>query len=249
MNPYSVLASCYDELMADVDYEGWADFYEEAFARYAKEKPHLLLDLGCGTGRITSILASRGYDMIGIDRSAEMLCRANARAEKNGQKILYLEQDMRSFDLYGTVDAVVCSLDCLNYLTKPEDLNACLACVHTFLAPGGLFLFDVNTPWKFKNVFGNESYILENETLYLGWQNFYRESTGICHFYLTFFRETECGLWERVEEAQTERAYTDRVLSAKLEKNGFEVVGIFSDLSFKEAGKTDERHYFVCRRE
>lgn len=245
---YTALAACYDALMADVDYEGWADFYEAAFRKYADEKPKLVLDLGCGTGRMTSILASRGYDMIGIDRSAEMLCQATARAEQLQQNILYLEQDMRSFDLYGTVDAAVCSLDCLNYLTGHGDLALCLDRVHTFLAPGGLFLFDVNTPWKFEHVFGDESYILEDEHLYLGWQNFYTKSTGLCRFCLTFFRENGDGLWERIEEEQAERAYGDRALKNQLEKNGFTVLDIVSGFGFEKAGNEDERHYFICRR-
>lgn len=246
---YTALAACYDALMADVDYEGWADFYEAVFRKYGNGMPKLVLDLGCGTGHLTSILAARGYEMLGIDRSPEMLSHAAARAERAGQNILFSEQDMCSFDLYGTVDAVVCSLDCVNYLTKPAELNACLARVHTFLAPGGLFLFDVNTPWKFEHEFGDNSYILEEDGLFLGWQNFYTKSTGLCRFYLTFFRETNDGLWERVEEEQRERAYSDAVLCKYLAENGFSVLDTVSGFDFSPAGKTDERHFFLCRRE
>ena len=245
---YSVLASCYDEMMEDVDYAAWADFYEAQFARFSERKPSMVLDLGCGTGVLTNILAQRGYDMIGIDLSSEMLARAAASAPTDGKPVLYLEQDMRSFDLYGTVDAVVCSLDGINYLTKKEDVARCFARVHTFLNDGGLFLFDVNTPWKFENMFGEESYILENETTFLGWQNQYNKKTGLCRFYLTFFCETASGLWERFEEVQSERAYSDRTLRNLLEQAGFDVLDIVSDLDGTPAGKEDERHYFICKK-
>ena len=245
---YSVLASCYDALMEDVDYPAWADFYETQFSRYADQKPMSVLDLGCGTGVLTNILADRGYDMIGIDLSAEMLARASSAALAAGKNVLYLEQDMRAFDLFGTVDAVVCSLDGINYLTKKEDVARCFARVHLFLNNGGLFLFDVNTPWKFENIFGDESYILEDETTYLGWQNQYNKKTGLCRFYLTFFCETESGLWERFEEVQSERSYSDRVLRGLLEQAGFDVLDIVSDFAGTPAGKEDERHYFICKK-
>ena len=245
---YSVLASCYDALMEDVDYPAWADFYETQFARYADTRPSMVLDLGCGTGILTNLLAGRGYDMIGIDLSSEMLSRAQAAAAAEHKNVLYLEQDMRAFDLYGTVDAVVCSLDGINYLTKKEDVARCFARVHTFLNDGGLFLFDVNTPWKFEHIFGDESYILEDETTFLGWQNQYNKKTGLCRFYLTFFCETASGLWERFEEIQTERAYSDRVLRGLLEQAGFEVLDTVSDFNGTPAGKEDERHYFICKK-
>ncbi|MBQ8577847.1 MAG: class I SAM-dependent methyltransferase [Clostridia bacterium] len=247
--PYSILAECYDTLMEEVDYPAWADFYERQFSEHLGHRPSIVLDLGCGTGKLTNILAARGYDMIGVDLSAEMLSRAAAAAEEQNLPVLYLEQDMRAFDLFGTVGAVVCSLDGINYLTKRDDVSLCFARVHTFLDDGGLFIFDVNTPWKFEHVFGNESYILENETTYLGWQNDYNPNTGLCRFYLTFFMETgEDGLWARYEEVQSERAYSDRTMKNLLEKAGFAVLGIYSDLAGTPAGLTDERHYFVCKK-
>ncbi|MBR5870517.1 MAG: methyltransferase domain-containing protein [Clostridia bacterium] len=245
---YSVLASCYDTLMEDVDYAAWADFYEAQFARFADKKPQAVLDLGCGTGVLTNMLADRGYDMIGVDLSSEMLAHASTAALAAQKNVLYLEQDMRSFDLFGTVDAVVCSLDGINYLTKKEDVARCFERVHLFLNDGGLFLFDVNTPWKFEHIFGDESYILENETTYLGWQNQYNKKTGLCRFYLTFFCETESGLWERFEEVQSERSYSDRVLRGLLEQAGFDVLDIVSDFAGTPAGKEDERHYFICKK-
>lgn len=245
---YTILADHYDELMEDIDYPAWADFYERMFSDHMEKKPEIVLDLGCGTGKLTSILAGRGYDMIGIDASPDMLSRAASLAEEEKKKILYLEQDMRAFDLYGTVDAVVCSLDCINYLTKKEDVALCFDRVHTFLAPGGIFVFDVNTKWKFEHVFGEESYILENEHVFLGWQNFYNPNTGLCRFYLTFFKEGEDGRWDRYEEEQRERAYSDKTLRQLLQNAGFELITVCADVNGTPAGDADERHYFVCRR-
>ena len=246
--PYSVLAEVYDRLMADVDYPAFADFYERAFARYMAKKPSIVLDLGCGTGTLTTILARRGYDMIGIDASSEMLAHAAARADESGKNILYLAQDMRSFDLYGTVDAVVCSLDCVNYLTQKEDVARCFSSVHTFLSEGGLFLFDVNTVWKFENIFADNAYILEDEGTFVGWQNAYNEKTKLCRFYLSFFLENEDGTWERYEEEQRERAYSDKTLTKLLAEAGFEVLDIYADTNGTPASDTDERHFFVCRK-
>ncbi len=246
--PYSILAECYDSMMEDIDYEGWADFYERQFAAYLKTRPGMVLDLGCGTGKLTNILARRGYDMIGIDLSSEMLSRAAAAAEEADLPVLYLEQDMRAIDLFGTVGAVVCSLDGINYLTRRDDVSLCFSRVHTFLDEGGLFIFDVNTPWKFEHLYGNESYILENEKTFLAWQNDYNPNTGLCRFYLTFFMEAEEGLWARYEENQSERAYSDRTLRNLLEKAGFTVLAILSDQNGTKAGFSDERHYFVCKK-
>ncbi len=246
--PYSILAECYDALMEDVDYAAWADFYEAQFRHYMGHRPGIVLDLGCGTGKLTNILAARGYDMIGIDLSAEMLSRASQAAEAQDLHVLYLEQDMRALDLFGTVGAVVCSLDGINYLTRRDDVLLCFTRIHTFLDDGGLFVFDVNTPWKFEHIFANESYILENETTYLGWQNEYNQNTGLCRFYLTIFMEAEDGLWARYEEVQSERAYSDRTLRNLLDKAGFEVLAIVSDLDGTPAALNDERHYFICKK-
>ncbi len=246
--PYLAIADDYDALMEDVDYAALADYCESMFSSHMEKRPEIVLDLGCGTGRLTTVLASRGYDMIGVDLSAQMLSLAARRADEAGQKILYLEQDMRAFDLFGSVDAVISSLDCINYLTKKEDVALCLDRVHTFLAAGGLFLFDVNTVWKFEHVFGDSAYILENEHTYLGWQNAYNAKTKLCRFYLTCFRETKDGSWLRYEEEQRERAYSDRTLCGLLVKAGFEVLAIFADSNGTPAEDMDERHYFVCRR-
>ena len=151
---YSAIARVYDRLNKDIDYKKWADFFEECFSRFLCQKPEIILDLACGTGRMTRELASRGYDMIGVDGSADMLGEAYA---SGGEGILYLMQDMRDLELYGTVGATVCCLDSLNYLLKDEDLLKTFSLVHNYSDPDGLFIFDMNTPYKFENIYSDNS--------------------------------------------------------------------------------------------
>lgn len=159
---YGPLAAVYDRLNRGVDYIEWADFYEACFTRFAVSHPRIVLDLGCGTGRMTYELLSRGYDMIGIDGSVDMLSEAAMRREDPVNPLL-LHQDMRSFELYGSVGAVVSTLDGVNYLVGDGDLLKCFKCVFEYLEPGGVFLFDLNTPYKFVNIFGNNAYILGDD--------------------------------------------------------------------------------------
>lgn len=251
MRPYEALAAVYDRLNGDVDYEALADFARATFARYGVS-PELVLDLGCGTGGLTFPLARRGYDMIGVDGSAEMLSRAYERkTAENANGVLFLCQDMRGFELYGTVGAVVSSLDCINYLTGKGDLEKCFSLVHNYLDPDGVFLFDVNTPYKFEHVFGNEAYVLESDegggAAYCGWQNEYDEKTRLCRFYLSVFTEEEDGRYRRTDEEQTERCYTREELTAALTGAGFSEISFFGDLQFGEPTDTTERWFVAAK--
>ncbi|MBQ3063790.1 MAG: class I SAM-dependent methyltransferase [Clostridia bacterium] len=249
MKSYEALSAVYDALGTDIDYKGFADFYEASFRR-AGLTPSLVLDLGCGTGNMTVELAKRGYDMIGVDGSAEMLSHAMTRKyEEELPSILLLQQDMCGFELYGTVGAVVSSLDCVNYLTEEGDLDRCFSLVHNYLDPGGIFLFDVNTPYKFKHVFGNNAYILENENCYCGWQNEYDEESGLCRFYLSIFEETEGG-WQRSDEEQAERCYDRSTLTAALTRAGFTDIEFFGDTAHGAPTEKTERWFIsaICKK-
>ena len=249
---YTSLAPVYERLGEQIDYAAWADFIENCFDQYLPKRPSLVLDLACGTGRMTRELAGRGYDMIGVDGSAEMLSEA-CQKERGG--ILYLLQDMRSFELYGTVGAVTCCLDSVNYLLTEKDLQTCFALVHNYLDPGGLFLFDVNTPYKFAHIYGQNAYILEDtlgkgknaRNIYCGWQNCFDEATGICDFDLSLFEEQPNGSYLRTAEHQQERCYPMETLKTVLKKAGFEVLGEFADFKFSAPEKTTERWYFAAR--
>ncbi len=243
MQAYEALAAVYDVLNGDVDYKKIADFYEKAFET-SHITPELVLDLGCGTGIMTVEMAARGYDMIGVDGSAEMLSRAFERKYEAGtDRVLFLQQDMRDFELYGTVGAVISSLDCINYLTGEGDLARCFSLVHNYLDPDGIFLFDVNTPHKFKTVFADNAYILESEDCYCGWQNEYDEKTSLCRFYLSVFTENKDGTYARTDEEQCERAYTREELTRALEKAGFADIAFFGDTDMRDATDTDERWF------
>ena len=257
---YTALAWIYDRLNREIDYERWADFVEECFRRHSKISVELMLDLACGTGRMTTVLRSRGYDMIGIDGSADMLNEAFLRSEN--MDILYLQQDMRDFELYGTVSAVTCCLDSMNYLVDDGDLVRAIRNIRLYLEPGGLFLFDMNTPYKFEHVYGNEAYIFDDELpaettedgetlppvpVYCGWQNEFHEDSGICDFYLTLFEENEDGSYHRSEEHQQERCYTREELTGLLSRCGFELLGVYADFDGNEPLDTSERWYMVAR--
>lgn len=246
---YQALSRVYDALNGEVDYAAIADFYQSAFKRYGIS-PSLVLDLGCGTGRMTAELAARGYDMTGVDASAEMLAKAYERVLKTGQSgVLLLEQDMCDFELYGTVGAVVSTLDCINYLTEDGDLDRCFSLVHNYLDPDGVFLFDVNTPYKFEHVFGDNAYILEEEdgSAYCGWQNAFDKESGLCQFLLSVFTEGKDGRYDRADEEQTERCYTKEELTAALTRAGFSEIAFFGDLDFSAPQEKTERWYVAAR--
>ncbi len=252
---YNAIASVYDKFNAEIDYGKWADFIEAAFDRYLPSRPSLVLDLACGTGKMTRELSRRGYDMIGIDGSEQMLSvAADGNYDEDLNKIheiLYLLQDMRSFELYGTVGAVVSCLDSINYLVGDGDLEKTFGTVHNYLDPDGLFLFDVNSPYKFREIYGDNAYILEDEidgsSVFCGWQNFFDGKTGICNFYLTLFSENEDGTYSRSEETQKERMYTLEALKTTLENCGFEFLGAFSGYAFEEIDGETLRFYIAAR--
>lgn len=255
---YRALARVYDRLNAEIDYQGWADYVESCFSCYLKDKPSLVLDLACGTGRMTLELASRGYDMIGADGSMDMLSVAYERAAEREDvpTPLYLLQDMRCFELYGTVGAVTCCLDSINYLLSEQDVERCFACVHNYLDPDGLFLFDVNTPYKFEHIYGDNAYILEDEwtdedgqlqAVYCGWQNHFDRETGRCTFDLSVFEQRADGGYDRADEQQEEQCYDETTLRCLLERTGFEVLGVFGDLSRNAPDPVCERWHIVAR--
>ena len=253
---YRTIAKVYDSINRDVDYKSWADFFEKCVSRYQTIEPGILLDLACGTGRMSEELTRRGYDVIGLDSSGEMLTLAQKRKEKGHlDKLLLLQQDMRDFELYGTVQSVLCCLGSLNYLTSTRDLNLCLDRIRNYLEPGGILLFDVDTPYKFQKVYRDRSYLFEGELpdgkeYVCTWQSDFRPGSGLCRFYLNYFFSREDGTYVREEETQTEKCYSEKVLRKALEENRLECLGFFTDFSFRETGDDPqaERWYIVARR-
>lgn len=249
---YHAISAFYDRINADIDYDAWADYIERGFCAHLPQKPELVLDLACGTGSMTLALARRGYDMIGADGSAEMLNIAMTRArEASLNGILWLMQDMRDFELYGTVGAVTCCLDSINYLTEDGDLEECFATVHNYLDPDGLFFFDVNTPYKFEHIYGDNSYIFDEETddrlIFCGWQNYYDSETRLCDFDLSVFTEDRDGRYRREDESHTERCYTLEELASALHRTGFELIAVHGDIGGTVPQSDCERWYIIAR--
>ena len=213
MEQYSQLYSVYDELNDSYDYDSLAKFLKNVIKENEKIDSSLVLDLACGTGKLTFKLRELGYDMTGVDLSSGMLSKAQEYAFSNGiSDVLFLCQDMTEFELYGTVDACVCTLDSINYLTKIGDVKKCFSLVHNYLIPDGIFVFDINTPYRFKEVYGNNDFVLENENSLCAWQNEYKEKSGLCRFDITLFEEQADRCYLRSDASLSEKAYTEKAL-------------------------------------
>jgi len=213
VSAYESLAAFYDRLTEDVDYRALADHYEQCITQDGR-RPEIVLDLACGTGRLTRILAERGYQMIAVDASAEMLAQATAR----GGDILYLQQSLTELDLYGTVDSALCSLDGLNYL-PPDDLIEALRRIFLFLAPGGIFAFDLNTVEKLKGLDG-EIFCDERDDLLCLWRCSFEEETNTCRYDFDLF-ENDHDHWLRSSETHVQHAFAVSDVQKWLEEAGF----------------------------
>ena len=209
MEAYTSFAEVYDTFMDNVPYQEWADYLEERLKEYGIEDG-LVMELGCGTGSMTQILSEKGYDMIGIDNSEDMLELAQEKKEKTGRDILYLLQDMREFELYGTVRAVVSVCDCVNYVTEEEDLAEVFRLVNNYLDPDGVFLFDFNTKYKYQEILGDQVIAEDREACSFIWDNYYDEEEEINEYELTLFVQCEeqKSLYRKYQELHYQRAYT-----------------------------------------
>lgn len=245
---YSSLAGVYDLLNADFDYLSYARFIDSVIKENESTKTALVLDLGCGTGKMTFAMRDLGYDMTGIDLSPDMLSYARDFANEIGAcDILWLCQNMTEFELYGTVDACISCLDSINYLTRLSDIEKCFSLVHNYLIPNGIFVFDVNSEFRFESVYGNNDYILENDGVLCAWHNEYNKKSRLCKFYLSIFEMDESGLYERFDEVQTEKCYSLKQIKSLLEKTGFEIINVYGDINRKEISESDEKWFFVAR--
>ncbi len=242
---YGNFAWGYHTVMKDTAQKDFFNFYLEIFKKL-NINPELILDLGCGTGDITRLFAEKGYDLIGIDISFDML--NIAREENSHKNILYLNQDMREFELYGTVDVIYSSLDCLNYITDKRDLKKVFSLCHNYLNPDGLFIFDINTEFKYENILDKNTFVYDNENAYLVWQSEYDKKRKICTFFLDmFYKNNE--VYERFYEEQEQRAYSLDDFKKIAYSTGFEILGIYDNLSIKKPKKTSEKIFFVLRKE
>ena len=245
---YENFAHLYDEFMQTILPGEWADYIEQLFERH-QSKPHLVLDLCCGTGSLALELNRRGYDMIGVDGSEEMLQQAGEKALNEGKsdEILFLLQDMREFELYGTVDAIVCTCDSLNYLLEEADVRQVFALAENYLDQGGLFLFDLNTEYKYKEILGEETFADTSEDGAFIWDNYYYEEEKINEYQVTFFEETENGLYRRFEETHYQKAFTPEEITKWLEEAHMKVEAVYDTFTLDQPDEHSERITFVAR--
>lgn len=262
MNAYTGFARLYETFMDNVPYEEWAEYLIGLLKEYGIEKG-LIAELGCGTGTMTRLLAKAGYDMIGIDLSEEMLDIAKYEHPEEESEILYLHQDMREFELFGTVAAVVSLCDSINYITSEEDLLKVFRLVNNYLDPNGYFIFDMNTIYKYETQLGDRIIAENRENCSLIWENYYDSEEQINQYDITIYSKVEFEedsendmefeeenippLYERLEETHIQKAYSIDTIVSLLKKAGMEVVAVYG-VGTKEAPKENtERVYFIAR--
>ena len=245
MESYNAFAEYYDGLMEDAQYEARCRYLLEAAARFDHAMGRTL-DLACGTGSLTLLLAREGVDVFGADGSVDMLSVALQKSTEAGERILFVNQDMRSLALPEKIDTCVCTLDSLNHLTEEDDVRRTFAGVSRYLNSGGLFLFDVNTVYKHREVLADNVFVTENERVFCVWQNFLREN-DVVYIALDFFAE-EDGVYYRSSEDFSERAYSDEALRAMLADAGFETLAVYGDLRFEPPRADEQRANYIARK-
>ncbi|MCI8578638.1 MAG: class I SAM-dependent methyltransferase [Lachnospiraceae bacterium] len=245
MDAYTGFAEVYDLFMDDIPYGEWCEYVAGLLAEYGIQDG-LLLDLGCGTGKLTRRLADRGFDMIGIDLSEEML--EIAREKSDPEQILYLMQDMREFELYGTVRAIVSICDSMNYLMGYEELVQVLGLANNYLDPGGIFLFDMNTLYKYETLLGEQTIAENREEGSFIWENYYDEEERINQYDLTLFIRQEGGLYRKYEETHYQYAFDLKEVEQAVREAGMELVAIY-DAFTREPVRTDSQRVYVIARE
>lgn len=242
---YDALAACYDAMTEDVAYERWADYLERVFVQEGVPV-HTVLDLACGTGTMSYLLAERGYELIGVDFSPEMLAIAAGKSVPPGaEPPIFLCQAMEDLDLYGTVDACVCLLDSVNHVTDPETLQKALHRVWLFLEPGGLFVFDIHTPEHLQGLDGG-IFLDETEDAYCVWRTDYEDR--VCTYAMDVFQREPGGLWSRSGELHEEFSYTPEELSTYLSQAGFVSIHQYGNLTLQAPTAGEDRLFFTARK-
>ena len=259
MDAYTSFAQVYDLFMDNVPYDKWCSWICD-YLRKEKVEDGLILDLGCGTGKLTRLMAKEGYDMIGIDMSYDMLDIAREQemlaqmevmdqmeAMDQGREILYLQQDMREFELYGTVRAIYSSCDGINYLMEEEDVEAVFRLANKYLDPEGLFIFDVNTPYKYEKLLGDNTFAEDREESSFIWNNFYDKEEGVNQYDLSIFVREEDGRFQRFRETHYQRSYSLETLKTLIERSGMEFVAAFDAYSYEPVREDSEKITIVAR--
>ena len=245
MDAYHELAKSYDRLTNDVDYRATVDFYMEILKKEGL-KPRTCVDLACGTGSVTAILAEQGLDIIGVDMSEEMLTVAMEKVMDMDKPPMFLCQKLQQLRLPRGVDLAVCALDSLDYVTDPADCAEAIRRVYKVLNPGGIFIFDVNTPEKLRAMDG-QVFLDEDDDVYCVWRGEFDEETNICSYGMDLFQR-QGKVWHRSFEEHREYAYSQEQLTQYLKAAGFTHIQVYADRLFEAPREGEQRIYFKARK-
>ena len=241
---YNDFAYVYDLLTDDVEYEKRADYIDSLIEKHFNGKAELLCDLGCGTGSMCVLFDKKGYDCIGVDNSEAMLNIAFQKREDNN--ILFLNQSICEFELFGTVDVFLSTLDTVNYITESKDVYNMFSLVNNYLNPDGLFIFDVNTLHKFENILGNNTFVFEKDDVFYTWENCYEDD--FLDFYLNFFVKDSSGNYSRFSEQHCQKYHSHEFLIECAHKNGLSFEGCYADMTMHEPDADTERVFYVFKK-
>ena len=245
MSAYEALANSYDALTTDIPYDDMLNYMEALLQRHGV-RPETVLDLACGTGSMSVLLAGRGYRVLASDLSEDMLAIASSKAAELENAPFFICQPMQRLRLPYTVDWVVCCLDSLNYVTDPEDCREAFRRVFASLSAGGVFIFDINTGEKLRGLDG-QVFLDENEDTYCVWRAEFDREENICYYGMDLFQR-HGDLWSRSFEEHREYAYTVEQLTAFLREAGFEIVEIYGDRTFDPPAENEQRIYFYAQK-
>jgi len=245
MSTYEEFAKIYDKLMYDVDYSKWYDYIHEILIKY-QASPRKVLEMACGTGNFTKYMCEDGYEVTCFDASDDMLSVAfNKLAYYNNLTIL--NQNMIDFDLNSKFDLILAICDSVNYVTEYDDLIKVFSNVYNHLEDDGIFVFDINSKYKLKEIIGSNTFVEDNEDIFYVWENEYDESSDICAFFITFFIKND-KVYSRFDEEHYERAYTvDEIINA-LKNAQFSKVEVHDDFSFNKVKNESERIVFIVKK-
>lgn len=247
MEAYTSFAAVYDTFMDNIPYEEWEKYLKSLLYEYGVREG-LVLELGCGTGNMTEILAQSGYDMIGVDNAEEMLEIAIEKRMKSGLDILYLQQDMREFELYGTVKAIVSVCDSVNYILEEEELEEVFRLVNNYLDPGGVFIFDFNTVYKYREILGDQTIAENREECSFIWDNYYYEEERINEYELSLFiREGDSELYRKYQETHFQKAYDLETMERLITQSGLEYITAYDAFTKEAPTRVSERIYVIAR--
>lgn len=240
---YTVLPEFYDRLNGEADYEAYVAYLDGNLTGGCS-----VIDLGCGTGDVSVALAKSGYKVTALDASSEMLSVAYNKAQKNSADVFFTCQDMTSFSVPHLFDAAISCFDSMNYILTKKALLSAFLSVSSALVPGGIFLFDMNTPSKFENFYSDNTFVLEEEGIFCTWENCYNKKSRRCNFYINIFAREKGGLYRRFYEEQCERSYKLSDITECLTAAGFEDIAVFSDFSSSPLTDSSQRFYFKVRK-